>query len=400
MTKAVLTFFALVFLSFLSHSQKNAVKGQIVDSISVQGSEHESFALYLPKSYDEGAKNGIIFIFEPGARGRMGLLPFLDSSEEYGLILVCSNNSRNGSYQRSFEIAERLFAHVFTHYQVDKDKMFLSGFSGGSRLATAIAVLSDQFIGVIACGAGFPPNPSQIPSFQKFHYAAICGLEDMNYHELLNNKSYLDRLGFVNTLISFQGGHKWPHRTEIDRAIDWLFLQRRKSTGNHNVDATLKSMFVKDYNSTIQLERQNEPLLAKENYERLLNSYPKSLGLDSIRKKESSLLKSKSFKAASKQLSEALELEEKIKKRLFNRMESDFKNVGAIDFKWWKKEFGKLDKITARDSREMTRMVTRVKFGFLASIYERRYANPELAENPDYNSLLKEFQEILYQEKG
>ena len=68
--------------------------------------------------------------------------------------------------------------------------MCLSGFSGGSRLACAIASLTDQFTGVIACGTGFPQIPEYIPSFQKYAYVGLCGNRDFNYSKMIKNKTF------------------------------------------------------------------------------------------------------------------------------------------------------------------------------------------------------------------
>lgn len=367
-----------------------------MDSIAVMGTKNESFALYLPISFDSTKALPILFVFDPAARGKAGLLPFIEASERHNIILVCSNNSKNGSFDISFSVADHLFNHVFHNFKVDTDLMFLSGFSGGSRLASAIAVLSGQFAGVIGCGAGFSPNPMHTPSglSKDFLYAAICGTEDMNYSELLRNTQYLEKIKFTNTLFSFNGGHRWPDQREITRAFDWLFIKKNKI---QQTQGLTHGAFSSDYDLTQAFLKNDELLFAQENYERMLGTYPQYLGLDSIQKKSAELVSSKPFKAALQERDGALIQEEKIKKRLFSRLHRDLDAENEIRFKWWENEAKKLHQIEKEGSKEAKRMVARIKYGIVAAVYEKGYSKPKLRANKDFhNQLIRSFRDILY----
>jgi len=377
----------LLFSSFL-FSQEIEKRGKIIDSVKVSGTADESFALYLPKSFDNQKASPILFVFEPAGRGRIGLSSFVESAEKHGLVLVCSNNSRNGPFDKSFAIADNLFAHVFKTYTIDEKRMFLSGFSGGSRLATAIASLSGQFAGVIACGAGFSPIPSHRPSLNPFLYAAICGIEDMNYLEMLENKEYLARFKINNTMFSFDGGHVWPSAHEINRAVDWLFLQKLRNGVTLSRDQVLESFL-----SELQLARQfinkGEFLFAKETYQRVLQTYPEEIGLESVQTKHKVLVNSNDFRRASKGFSQAIKLEKQLEKRLYPRLQSDLESIENLNLKWWEKEIEKLDKTKEKGKHHVKRMVERVKYGIMANTYESRFSIPELFGNENYENLVK-----------
>ena len=387
--------FVFLFSPF-SLAQKTFKKGVIIDSVAVSETTNESFSLYLPNSYNAQNASPIIFVFEPSARGSVGLAPFVDSAEKHGIVLVCSNDSRNGSFEKSFSVADNLFKHIFKNYSIDVAQMYLSGFSGGSRLATAIASLSGQFSGVIACGAGFSPNPSHRPSFNPFLYAAICGVEDMNYQEIQANQKYLSKITFKNTVFSFDGGHQWPSTREIGRAVDWLFLKNRKGNTSQLAKNLTAESFESEYRLTELFLKEKELLFAKENYERILQTYPEHMGLDSVRSKYKELINSESFEIVSKNHSEALNREVQIGKKLFNRLESDMNSIEKINFNWWKKETGKLDKMKQNGHKEMKRMVARVRYGIIASVYEKPFSQPELRENTHYKNLVQTLRQMLY----
>jgi len=218
-----------IFIYSFSFSQtKNYEKGKIIDSILVEGTTNESFQLYLPKAYNETTNSAIIFIFEPLGRGSVGIMPFIKSAEQYNYILICSNNSKNGPYDANFGIANRLFEEVFSEFKTDAKQIYTAGFSGGSRLACTIAVLTNAIQGVIGCGAGYMTDRSIIPKDVDFSYVGLVGDEDMNYQEMFNFKDWLETYAIKNELLTYEDGHKWPPEEQILRAMGWLEMQAYK----------------------------------------------------------------------------------------------------------------------------------------------------------------------------
>jgi len=191
------------FCAFINAQQFKT--GIILDSIPVSNSINETFSLYLPTTYNANKLSPILFIFSPSGNGKNGVKTFIKSAEAYNYILICSNNSKNGPLDRNFNIAQGLFTHIFSTFNIHKNQVYLAGFSGGSRLATAIATVSDLITGVIACGAGFVSSPNYIPSTQNFSYVGLCGDRDFNYQEMVGVKSYLNKTELSNTLFSFEG---------------------------------------------------------------------------------------------------------------------------------------------------------------------------------------------------
>ena len=69
-------FIALFLMAFFAYPQSEVFeRGKILDSIPVKGSEVETYQLYLPEAYDPSVHSAIIFIFEPAARGTVGIKP-------------------------------------------------------------------------------------------------------------------------------------------------------------------------------------------------------------------------------------------------------------------------------------------------------------------------------------
>lgn len=388
-------FFALFSLGIcvISSAQTYYEKGKIMDSIQVSGTEKQTFALYLPNSFDPNRLSSIIFIFEPAARGKVGIQPFIKASEKYGHVLVCSNNSRNGPYERNFDIANKLFDHIFSSFSIKNDEMYLSGFSGGARLATSIASLTNQFAGVIACGAGFSHAREHRPSTQNYAYAGLCGDKDMNYREMLKNKGFLDLMSFNNTLITYDGNHGWPPENQILRAVDWLYLQKLK-TANVDNNEILES-YKSDYKLLGQMEEEEEILFAAEQYARILKDYQNRIQMDSLVEKNQILLSSTTYKLHKAALEDAILQENKLRDKLIKRMTLDFEKPNKANFKWWERELAKLDALDRKGGQEIKKMVYRVKFDLFARAYSRK--NSLLySTNEEQAQLVDQFLELIY----
>ncbi len=377
-------------------AQKPLEKGKILDSIPVNTSDHETFALYLPSSFNENTLNPVVFVFEPAARGKIGVQPFISSAEKYGLIVICSNSSRNGPFDRNFDVANNLFNTVFNQFPIKEDEMFIAGFSGGSRLATAIACVTDKFFGVIACGAGFSSVPAYIPSLQKFLYAGLVGTADMNYSEMLRNKKLLGELNFTNTLFTFEAGHSWPATVEISRAFDWLYLQHPDKQKDPSFSNTLSKQFEHTYHLAVAFEDTGKLLFAAENYERIIASYTTFFDIDSIINRYNRLSKSKPFKKANKQLYKALTFENKLRNKLLTKLNSDLQQPSNIDLPWWKKEVADLNALGDESSNSaMKNMVKRLKFVIVASVYERNGSDTD-NWNDVQRKMFREIREIVF----
>lgn len=343
--------------------------GVIIDSIPVANSTNETFTLYLPKTYKPNELSPILFIFSPSGNGKSGVEAFIKAAEAYNHILVCSNNSRNGSVERNFAIAQRLFTHAFSNFNILKNRTYLAGFSGGSRLVTAIATVSSEIEGVIACGAGFLSNPSYMPSTQKFSYAGLCGDRDMNYREMIGVKGYLDHSKFSNTFFSFEGDHKWPPNEQLLMAFDWLEIEALKKGHLKKPNTEIKTGYLKNFARAKTETENNRPLIAAAHYERVIDTYGSFFNVDSVHQTLQYFKKSKDYTRVFKSREKAFEKETLLTSFFLNRFEKDNESPEKANFKWWEKEFEKLNKLDAKANTQMINMHARLRFRIFVAAY-------------------------------
>ena len=113
----------------------------MVDTVFCKGSPDQSYALYLPANYSAEKTWPVVFIFEPGARGKLAVDIFKHAGERFGSVIICSNNSSNDILlSECYRAAEAMFEDAFLCYPVDTSRLFVAGFSGGARVASSLAL--------------------------------------------------------------------------------------------------------------------------------------------------------------------------------------------------------------------------------------------------------------------
>jgi hypothetical protein len=317
--------------------------GIIIDSVSVKNSK-ETFALYLPKKFDKNEPAAIVFIFEPAARGKAGIQPFIEAAETYNYVLVCSNDSKNGAFETNIDIINRLFGSVFSIFLLNEDRIYTTGFSGGARLASAAAVLSKKITGVIACGAGFSSYILHKPIVREdFSYVGLIGEQDMNYQEMLSAQDWLDELQMYNELFINGDGHSWPASDQIVMAFDWLELEAFRKYQKPINWFDIHKIYNRFYDEARTSESQNKIESAVWEYQRLQRNFSYYYTLDSISKKVTNLKATSEYRnQVRKRMS--LKTEEETSRRVFvNRFTSEIKRKPPIHkVKWWQKKLNNL----------------------------------------------------------
>ena len=350
--------------------------GVVIDSVRVSGAEKETFALYLPSSYRPEVLSPIVFIFHPGGSGSNAVSLFVKAAEKYGYVLVCSNNNKNGPQQQNFDYANRLFEHIFSNFNIDNNRIYTAGFSGGSRLATAIAVLTKRIQGVIACGSGFPGNVAPV-GIENFSYAGIVGDRDMNYMEMKNNKKLLSALGVSNELFTYGIAHQWPTQDQLLVAFDWLQSEAHKK-GLVELD---RSELVELYQQALKRAELNyDPqnlIRLNERYERAANNFSSFFSVDSIVQKARALRATEAFKTQQRQYTEVLikeqELADTYTQKLLEEIEKSKPNAQP-----WEKRISKiLKQIEETLDHFEKRMFQRIIAQLAVTSYEAAYSRSD-----------------------
>ena len=219
---------------------QNLPPGQIVDEVKCAADPSQSYALYLPSNYSPDRAWSLLVGFHPAARGRAMVDTYRAAAEKYGYIVAGSNNSRNGPWQVSAASIQAMSADLGQRFQIDPKRFYLTGLSGGARVAMGVAAGTRAIAGVIASSAGYPDSqPRKTLPFAVF---GTAGTEDFNYNEM----RLLDRaLTTPHRVAVFEGGHTLPPPPVALEAIEWLELQAMKSGGRPRDEPLLDQLLDK-----------------------------------------------------------------------------------------------------------------------------------------------------------
>ena len=180
-----------------------------------------SYALYIPKKYVTDKKNPIIYFFDSHGSGSLPLEKYKGLAEKYGYVLAGSNNSKNGmSWEQSGPRIKIFMDDVKARLNIDDRRIYTCGFSGGSRVASSVAINEGGINCVIGMGAGFP-NIGE-PIHNHFDYIGFTGNEDFNMNEMTGLIASMDKSPIRHQLIIFNGKHEWAPAEITQDAFIWL----------------------------------------------------------------------------------------------------------------------------------------------------------------------------------
>ena len=109
-------------------------KGKVIAKIPCVLNPSLSFALYLPSGYDTLKKYPVIIFLDPHAGGELPVKKYARLGEEFGVILLGSNDSKNGlPGEQAAQITNTLCHEAKNRLSIE-DPLTLAGFSGGAKV--------------------------------------------------------------------------------------------------------------------------------------------------------------------------------------------------------------------------------------------------------------------------
>ncbi|MTI40276.1 hypothetical protein [Fulvivirga lutimaris] len=392
----------LIFASLFSYSQE-LQKGVVINAVSCEQNPDQTYALYLPSFYDASKKWPAVFVFEPAARGPLPVTKFQEGAEALGYIIISSNNSRNGSWDLAFDAGDAMFADAFARFNIDIDRVYTSGFSGGSRVASAIASLTGKIRGVIACGAGFATVPDyQLSNNSKVLYASVVGNQDMNYQEHRELANELDKKQVTNTRIIFNAGHQWPQSVYLKEALYWMELQNFKKQQKVSEQFSVERAFSLTKSRADSMLTHGDYVSAHATYLQLLNDYDALIDLKDVNDAITQIEEIKDYKKQSRQKEkiDKLEMEQRqligeaFTELYYTKLKVE-EDAGLRDMTWWQNKIDYYKKLSRRDDFQMANMARRILNSIWARCAESSF---NYINNKDYETAMVLTKVWLYAE--
>jgi len=279
--------------------------GQIVD-VTCEGDTAQSYALYLPSTYSAAKHWPMIYFFDPGGVGRRPLELYKDLAEKYGFVMAGSNNSRNFSSDQS-HVLNALWVDTHRRFAPDARLTYVSGFSGGARVAGLMALncAQCQIAGVIANGAGYPSNRADAKD--KLLYFFAVGDQDFNWPEVITVRREREDKGLAYRVRVFSGRHQWAPAEVMEDAIEWITL-RAMQAGDRPPDAAFidRQLRLRQADAG-DAEKKNDAMAELAAYRALASDFSGIRDVPEAEKKLVALKKSPALKAAVKKQQEQID---------------------------------------------------------------------------------------------
>lgn len=226
-------------------TQTEVDEGEVADGLAyplgkttaeISCGEGFSYFLYLPKSLRKGQLYPVLFLMSPGGGGAGTAKRYIPGAERNRWIVAVSKQSKNG-YAQSGSAIEAMMNHVEENLPIDKKRVYVSGMSGGSRMAYRTSQKRKEVTGIIACGAG-----GEIGNRKQIVYG-LCGTNCYNRTDMADAFERVSHKGAI--LRYFPGRHTWANAELCEDAITHLngvFLSKNRSNYRDDYTAFCKQV--------------------------------------------------------------------------------------------------------------------------------------------------------------
>jgi len=291
--------------------------GQIADVICASDVT-QGYALYLPSTYTPAKQWPILYFFDPGGRGRRPIDLYKDVGETYGFILAGSNNSRNFSSDQSKAVMA-IWQDTHVRLSLDEHRSYASGFSGGARVAGAMAMSNPgQIAGVIAHGAGYPSNMAG--SKDDLPYFFAVGDQDFNWPEVVNIRNEREQQGSAYRVRIYAGKHQWAPAPVMEEALEYVNLKAMQAGSLASDSAMVNRVFEKLKAEAANAERRKDPIAEFSACRALVSDFTGLRDVKEPAARLASLQQSPVFKAALKEEREQIYEQQRLEQEIMPKI--------------------------------------------------------------------------------
>ena len=351
--------------------------GQIIERVTCQENPAKSYALYVPSTYQPQRPAPLLLLFEPASRGALPLRFFKHAAETWGFIVACSYDTPNYTPWEENRVGiQATWNDVLQRFRVDSRRMYVGGLSGGARLASRVAFVTDGVAGVVSCGAGFWMRDSNAPA-PEFEVVSTVGTTDFNYLELYDLEKELKKRRLPHRRILFDGGHLWPGSEDCYEILAWL-QNRAWRNGLISPEAVRAAEQLKIRSEAAEsMEQKGHVFLAASRYRQIIEDLDGLIDTESLKNRLKDLERGDAYKKAQKQERRARQWERSQQRKLVRRLKSgEYKAENNpmglnMEYGFWKNQ-GKIlikqaeDKTLIFEARAAQRMLSLLR----ANIYE------------------------------
>jgi pimeloyl-ACP methyl ester carboxylesterase len=191
-------------------------------------SKKQIYDLHVPARKSAKVPLPIILYLSPGRDSGSGKA-FARLAQTRGFLYAAPLNAGNECPSRQrVRIVLDVLDDVRRQFPVDPDRTYVAGFSGGGRIACAIAFAPPELFGGVipVCAGGFPRDESWLRQriVERLSVALVTGQTDFNRGEVERLRGpFLKDVGVRTRVWTVPGlGHQVPAEKVVGEAVRWL----------------------------------------------------------------------------------------------------------------------------------------------------------------------------------
>jgi len=188
-----------------------------------------SWHITVPESYDPDEPPGLMVYISPSNSGRMPR-SWLSLPASHNFIWIGADQSGNRiAVARRVTMALFAVGLVNNHYSIDSHRIYLSGFSGGARVAGLVAAAypeifkGDIYIGGAETWEG-ELAADKLEGMKQNRYVFLSGSDDFNRRMVREVAAKYTATGIENIELNIIShlGHELPRASVIGDALNFL----------------------------------------------------------------------------------------------------------------------------------------------------------------------------------
>jgi hypothetical protein len=312
-------------------SYDTAFKSEIIyPHVLCREDNNVSYALLLPGNYDTTSEFPVIFFADAHGDGLLPVEKYRELVNHFGTIFIGNNNSKNGkSLEENAAFMDVMIQDALKRFSINKNRIYVSGFSGGSKVAGYVGQNNFLVKGVIACGAAIPLSLNI--AAKQFIYIGIAGNEDFNYTQMKLQDLDLNKTSMTHELLTFDGKHEWCPVEVMDEAITGIEFDAMKKKTIPVKQKLIDDFILKSETRAALLEKVQRKYELAHHFRKMINFMDGLTDVSKYKQKAEEIENSGAYKKEAKAKQEAETKEETLKNQYVQLF-------AEKDEGWWKNE--------------------------------------------------------------
>ena len=359
-------FYLLLFITSLGFGQSGVTPGVVIRRVEQEASSEKSYALYLPREYDETTKYPVVFIFDEEGRGDVLTQQFTIGAGLTNSIIIGANYKLNDSLKVALQETEQLINSAYNLYSIDRDRIILAGYGDGALVASASSQLTNTVYGLIAIKDVFL-DKELLRKNPRLKVALLSPDEGEQFYKLKNYSKSYTLEDFIVGYYEYDGSDI-PESGYLAAALTDLLLVE------DTPEALVKAYYDSDLAFGDILYRRQQHLYAYDFVRKLKSKYKKRLDIDAQKDLEKEIRFNKTFRSK-RDRSTVINYSEGLLVEDFQYyLTEDTRNAYFDNLGWWSYQMDDLDaKIDSTAlSKQERKSALRLK-GFVQQGVEQQY---------------------------